>query len=826
MFKKGAYTSMVTKTDQFITQIKLRELREQRARLLAAYEALSHQASSAQTDAARLRVLYESLQQISFANQSLHPDVANLEPLLLEMETGAASQETIAFWRARLERELSSGRLRSEMVTIFGALLEEWAAHSDEKAADRESADIQAQLVAEITRPAEAGSFTALLDTHFASSNYSEAEAARRMRKALVDSPPQRITTGELAPVLEQISRSPYRSPAERRSARAFLLDDLLQKELADALTLMLEHIEEWVWPEEGLPTRAHWTPNKWRLFIEESLPNACFLEILGRRWSAFLQTVFQQEQQARLKQLRRAQSGQPGEREQASQFHQTAGLSLLGEVDIWAGADNMAPSRSGSAESRDGWIEYQKADYGSIFQLRSKLRERLRDLEQLAGYGSQQSSGAMETALRLLNAEICLARAAFPNTPLYVVKVDLKDFYPSLPHGLLLDLLRRYGLTSKQQAFFKTFLRLPIQRGSEIVPAERGVPNEHVLSDVLGELVLSLLDWHIQRKAQVQIIRAIDDICFLTPSADEAIKAWQAVQAFCDACGLALNQEKCGAVCIGGERPAALPASQPKWLMLALDERGEWIVHPAAFEDYLAQARQQVAQAGSLLAQIEAYNGHLRYLVKTLGLRLLLGDAHRQSANQAMLRVHHALFAEQQGIIATLRQAIQERFLDHASSTHIPEAWFYWPITAGGAGLTQASVLTAAYAENLAKYPRPAVPEERAPGWQRLRGNGEWYTFYAALLNEVRSKAPAPNQVMETLVRDFIQRGSELSSGKQKDLSPYWRWVLYIYGPQILDALGTFRFLISELVPLQLTTRTHGEDEPDESASDDDIPF
>jgi len=139
---------------------------------------------------------------------------------------------------------------------------------------------------------------------------------------------------------------------------------------------------------------------------------------------------------------------------------------------------------------------------------------------------------------------------------------------------------------------------------------------------------------------------------------------------------------------------------------------------------------------------------------------------------------------------------------------------------------LTQASVLTAAYAENLAKYPRPAVPEERAPGWQRLRGNGEWYTFYAALLNEVRSKAPAPNQVMETLVRDFIQRGSELSSGKQKDLSPYWRWVLYIYGPQILDALGTFRFLISELVPLQLTTRTHGEDEPDESASDDDIPF
>jgi hypothetical protein len=821
---------MVTKTDQFITQIKLRELREQRARLLNAYEALSQRAASAPTDAARLRVLYEGLQQISFANQSLHPDVANLEPLLLEMQTNAASQETVAFWRARLERELSNGRLRSEMVTIFGALLEEWAAHSGEKTSDdQESTNIQAQLVAEMTRPAETGSFTTLLDTLFASFSYSEADAVSRMQRALGDGLHRRVTTVELSPVLEQISHSPYRSPAERSGARTFLLDDLLQKELADALTLMLEHIEEWAWPEEGLPTRAHWTPNKWRLFIEDGLPNACFLEILGRRWHAIFQKFFQEEQQTRLKQLRRAQSSQTHliEREQTSgQFHQTAGLSLLGELDIWATADNAAQPHRAPAESIDGWVEYRTAEYGTIFQLRGRMREQLRALEELAGYGSQQSKGAMETALMLLNAEIQVARAAFPNAPLYVVKVDIKDFYPSLPHALLLDLLHRYGLAPAQHTFFRTFLRLPIQRGSEIAPAERGVPNEHVLSDVLGELILSLLDWHVQREAQVQIIRAIDDICFLTPSADEALKAWQAVQAFCDTCGLALNLEKCGAVCIGGELPAALPASQPKWSLLALDERGEWRVNPAAFEDYLAQARQQIAQASSLLAQVETYNGHLKYLIKALGLRLPLGDVHRQSANQAMLHVHHALFGERQGIIATLRQVIQQRFLDHASSTHIPEAWFYWPITAGGPGLVQASVLTAAYAESLARHSRPAVPEERLSGWQRLRGNNEWFNFYAALLNEVRPKAPAPNQVMETLVKDFIQRGSELSSGKQKDLSPYWRWVLYIYGPQILEALGTFRFLISELVPLQLTTRKHGQDEQDEAASDDDIPF
>ena len=57
----------------------------------------------------------------------------------------------------------------------------------------------------------------------------------------------------------------------------------------------------------------------------------------------------------------------------------------------------------------------------------------------------------------------------------------------------------------------------------------------------------------------------------------------------------------------------------------------------------------------------------------------------------------------------------------------------------------------------------------------------------------------------MKTLVDDFIQRGQKISAGKQKGLSPYWRWVLYTYGPQILQKFGTFRFLITELVPMQL---------------------
>ncbi len=73
---------MVTTNDYFITQMKLRALREQRSRLLHTYNELRQEVARQSTETRRLEVLYEGLRQITFANQKLHPDVANLEPML------------------------------------------------------------------------------------------------------------------------------------------------------------------------------------------------------------------------------------------------------------------------------------------------------------------------------------------------------------------------------------------------------------------------------------------------------------------------------------------------------------------------------------------------------------------------------------------------------------------------------------------------------------------------------------------------------------------------------------------------------------------------
>jgi hypothetical protein len=132
-----------------------------------------------------------------------------------------------------------------------------------------------------------------------------------------------------------------------------------------------------------------------------------------------------------------------------------------------------------------------------------------------------------------------------------------------------------------------------------------------------------------------------------------------------------------------------------------------------------------------------------------------------------------------------------------------IPAAWVYWPLTAGGLGLQDPLVSAGQYDEARRQRKRREPPRDRPPGWDTQ--DNDWAEYYRWLLEELEEAAPKDTKVMKTLVDDFIQRGQKISAGKQKGLAPYWRWVLYTYGPQILQKFGTFRFLIPELVPMQL---------------------
>ena len=788
---------MITKNEYLIAQAKLHELRQQRTRLLHIYGELEQRVELTPTEIQQLRTLFTSLQRINMARIPLHTDVANLEPLLNGMQF---SEETLSFWRERLAKELPQGRLRSELIYIFGALLEEWVQErTQEPTPDPVGVQMGAQLLEVACQPAASLPDLSLLDALFGERNAMAKELTALFQQCAGTILQDRITVQELTGVLTQLSTSSNHSATIRRQAKSFLQDSVMCKEMAEALSIVLTRLNEWDWPEEGVSAFPVWTMNKWRLFITYDLFTMCFLEVLGLRLQNAYDRFLVAERMERQNQLRELLE-EPHEN-QETLLQQSIHLYRLMNNDVWV---NLFSQSDTPLIVDDLKAFFKNSYYSSIVEKRQWLHQRLRDASTTpGGYKVRGSVDGWRLALQFIHAEIQLARTAFPQTPFYVLKLDLKNFYPSLSHELLLKVLEFYGFSSRQLAFFRKFLQVRVRKDEEQVHMLQGVPHHHRFSHVLAEMVLHLLDQHLLRSARVQIIRLVDDFCILTPVAEEAVKAWQAAQQFCQSLGLTLNAEKCGAVSIGGELPDQLPASLPTWLLLQLNQNGEWEVASEAFATYLEQARRQVLYHPSLLTRIETYNLHVDYLIRAMAMEADLGETHRRSIAAAAAHFHTAFFREGHGMVETLRQEIQQRFLDNSPTTTLPEAWFYWPITAGGCGLTQIMILVSSYAESHSVVQEKIIPTKRSADWQKE--SNDWLCLYSSYIRHIQMKEPKVTKGMEILVKDFIHRGNELGNSEQTTLGAYWQWILYIYGPQILDRLGTFRFLSTELVPLQI---------------------
>lgn len=803
-------------TTQFITQMKLRELRRQRAKLREAYESLSEAVAGARKPSDRLHKLYEGLRGMTFAGQPLHPDVVNLEILLHEAESGAASPDVLSLWLGRMESELAAGRTRSEFVYLFGALLEEWArGEAVDESLGEEANAARDRLLGKAQAPLEPNRHHEVLDPLFNGLGVGLVELANRVREAVPKGLEMPVSGGELHGVLERLAGDIYRPASLRREARRFATNDELRKELSDALTILIADLSLWDWPEEGVSTRALWTRNKWRLYPEEDLPIACLLEILGMRWIGIFERIFGDRElaimtrQSRLQKLIELNAPDvivENDRRMLRLAEQMVGLGCAEGADVWN--EDVRKNETGTARDLQAakGITASPPESGSVVHRRANAQGSMRHLH--AGADYEGDYGEINQAVLLVNAEIQLARAAYPNRPIYVIKVDLQDYYPSLPHDLLLDILRRLGLSEAQLGFFTRFLKPPLQsEGQKPTRMRRGVPMGHALSGLLAELLMRLMEQYIQQKAPVRIVRIVDDLCLLTPNAETAVAAWEQIELFCDACGLRINRAKSGALCLGGELPARLPTGPPRWGMLELDQLGRWTVHQETYEAHLQQSRTRLANAPSIFSFVQLYNANLKYLLNAVVLGGPLGDLHRESAERAVLRFHHDFFAAGHGILDELRKQISERFLhDATENSTIPEGWIFWPITAGGLGLKNPHVVAGQYQAAYRDREPLDIPESRAVGWDRL--DAEWGAFYGQFLDRIEPLEPIETKVMESLIEDFIARGAEISSGRQDSLTPYWRWILCTYGPQILERFGTFRFLITELVPLQLIGR------------------
>jgi RNA-directed DNA polymerase len=125
-----------------------------------------------------------------------------------------------------------------------------------------------------------------------------------------------------------------------------------------------------------------------------------------------------------------------------------------------------------------------------------------------------------------------------------YVVDVDLKSYFDTIPHDQLLAEVRKYVADSRVLGLIEAFLQAEILEGVQHWTPESGAPQGAVLSPLLSNLYLNALD-HLMASAGFEMTRYADDLVIQCRSREEADRALALVQAWTAQRGLTLHPTK-----------------------------------------------------------------------------------------------------------------------------------------------------------------------------------------------------------------------------------------------------------------------------------------
>jgi RNA-directed DNA polymerase len=125
-----------------------------------------------------------------------------------------------------------------------------------------------------------------------------------------------------------------------------------------------------------------------------------------------------------------------------------------------------------------------------------------------------------------------------------YVVDVDLKSYFDTIPHDQLLAEVRQHIADRRVLGLIAAFLQAEILEGAQHWTPDRGAPQGAVLSPLLSNLYLNPLD-HLMAERGYAMTRYADDLVIQCRSRAEAEQALQLVQTWVAERGLTLHPTK-----------------------------------------------------------------------------------------------------------------------------------------------------------------------------------------------------------------------------------------------------------------------------------------
>lgn len=160
------------------------------------------------------------------------------------------------------------------------------------------------------------------------------------------------------------------------------------------------------------------------------------------------------------------------------------------------------------------------------------------------SSHGFRPQRGAHD-AIRQIEA--CLRRGYQ-----WVVDVDLKSYFDTIPHEPLLGLVQKRVSDPRLLRLIRWWLKVGILEDGTVYCPEAGTPQGGVMSPLLSNIYLHEVDraWK-QRAPRAQIVRYADDLVILCPTEADARREHAALQAVVTALGLVLNAEKTRVVAV-----------------------------------------------------------------------------------------------------------------------------------------------------------------------------------------------------------------------------------------------------------------------------------
>lgn len=198
----------------------------------------------------------------------------------------------------------------------------------------------------------------------------------------------------------------------------------------------------------------------------------------------------------------------------------------------------------------------------------------------------------------------------------------EFETWNSSLPHSTAFSVLSFFGLPAKWRSFFRSFLECPLKftdDGETSQPRirKRGALGAHVLSTVIGEVILFCLDYAVNQSTDgAQLYRMHDDFWVWAPSHQVVVRAWEAITQFSQVMGVTLNKGKSGTVRILRDKTQpgyinpSLPQGDIRWGFLRLDPvSGKFIIDQEMVNFHIDKLERQLQDRKSIFDWIQTWN-------------------------------------------------------------------------------------------------------------------------------------------------------------------------------------------------------------------------